>query len=67
MSKVALITGRTSGIGLATVKKFLSEDYKVIAVGVNENDFPQIKKEINNSNLQVMKCDVSNVSVKYFV
>lgn len=67
MSKVALITGGTSGIGLATVKKFLSEDYKVIAVGVNENDFPQIKKEINNSNLQVMKCDVSNVSVKYFV
>lgn len=60
MSKVALITGGTSGIGLATVKKFLSEGYKVIAVGVNENDFPQIKKEINNSNLQVMKCDVSN-------
>lgn len=60
MSKVALITGVTSGIGLATVKKFLSGDYKVIAVGVNENDFPQIKKEINNSNLQVMKCDVSN-------
>lgn len=57
MSKVALITGGTSGIGLATVKKFLSEGYKVIAVGVNENDFPQIKKEINNSNLQVMKCD----------
>lgn len=60
MSKVALITGGTSGIDLATVKKFLSEGYKVIAVGVNENDFPQIKKEINNSNLQVMKCDVSN-------
>lgn len=47
MSKVALITGGTSGIGLATVKKFLSEGYKVIAVGVNENDFPQIKKERN--------------------
>lgn len=60
MSKVALITGGTSGIGLATVMKFLSEGYKVIAVGVNENDFPQIKKEINNSNLQVMNCDVSN-------
>lgn len=60
MSKVALITDGTSGIDLATVKKFLSEGYKVIAVGVNENDFPQIKKEINNSNLQVMKCDVSN-------
>ncbi|WP_340481133.1 SDR family NAD(P)-dependent oxidoreductase [Limosilactobacillus fermentum] len=32
MTKTALVTGGTSGIGLATVKKFLNEGFAVTAL-----------------------------------
>lgn len=36
MTKTALVTGGTSGIGLATVKKFLNEGFAVTALSFND-------------------------------
>lgn len=58
--KVALVTGGTSGIGLATVKKFLKHDYQVIDVGLNEEVFPKLKTELNTDALDLMKCNVAD-------
>jgi NAD(P)-dependent dehydrogenase (short-subunit alcohol dehydrogenase family) len=35
-NKVAIVTGAASGIGAATVKKFLTEGARVMAADVNE-------------------------------
>lgn len=59
--KVALITGGTSGIGLATVNKFLKNDYKVIGVGMNEKEFTEVKSQAPNAkNLELIKCNVAD-------
>lgn len=59
--KVALITGGTSGIGLATTHKFLTEGYKVYAVGMNTKDFDDVKKQENTDKLVVQELDVTDV------
>lgn len=61
MTKVALITGGTSGIGLATVKKFLANDYQVIAVGMDEENFAPLKEQLgDNKPVQFVKCNVAD-------
>jgi NAD(P)-dependent dehydrogenase (short-subunit alcohol dehydrogenase family) len=58
MTKTALITGATSGIGHATLIKFINEKFFVIAVGRNENKLKEIKEAYQNQ-VDVFKCDVS--------
>lgn len=59
MGKIALITGATSGIGEATLKKFIKEKYRVLAVGRNENKLNKLKEEYNDL-IDTFVVDVTN-------
>ena len=47
MNKVVLITGATSGIGLACARKFAANGDKLILTGRNEQRLSEIKKELD--------------------
>ena len=57
--KTAIITGGTSGIGLATVKKFLSQNYNCAVVGRSEKKFRAAN--FNNPNAKFIAADVGIV------
>jgi len=59
--KTAIITGGTSGIGLATAKLFLAENFNCVLVGRNENKFLQIKSELQG-NFEFVSADVGKIS-----
>lgn len=50
MNKIILVTGGTSGIGFATVKKFLEKGNKVVIAGIDklEKIDEAMKKIISN-------------------
>jgi len=58
--KMALITGGTSGIGLATAKAFVSEGAYVFITGRREAELAAAVKEIGR-NVTGMQGDVSNL------
>ena len=47
MNKIVLITGATSGIGLACARKFAANGDKLILIGRNEQRLAEIKKELD--------------------
>lgn len=58
--KVALVTGAASGIGLATVERFLHEGTKVVATDVDEDGLKRLQETRPSSfALTVMPADVS--------
>ncbi len=57
--KVALITGGSSGIGLATAQEFVSEGAHVFITGRRERELAVAVKEIG-SNISGIRADVSN-------
>ncbi len=59
MEKIALITGATSGIGNATLKKFLEEGFFTIAVGRNQSKLNELKSTYYNR-IDIFKADVSD-------
>ena len=59
--KTAIITGGTSGIGLATAKKFLSEKYNCVLVGRSREKFEKIQPELFG-NFKFISADVGEVS-----
>ena len=46
MNKIVLITGATSGIGLACARKFAANSDKLILTGRNEHRLAELKKEL---------------------
>ena len=64
--KVAVITGGTSGIGLATAQRFVSEGAYVFITGRRQSELDaavkQIGKNNNNNNITGVQGDVSNLA-----
>ena len=58
--KVAVITGGSSGIGLATARRFVAEGAFVFITGRRQAELDKAAKEIGK-NVAVVKCDVSKL------
>ena len=58
--KTAIITGGTSGIGLATAKIFLAQKYNCVLVGRSVAKFEKVKSEVEG-NFKYISADVSKV------
>ena len=58
--KIALVTGGTSGIGLATAKRFVSEGAHVFITGRRQTELDAAVKQIDN-NVTGIRGDVSNL------
>ena len=59
--KTAIITGGTSGIGLATAKIFLAHDFNCVLVGRSRERFNKIQSELVG-NFEFISADVGKVS-----
>jgi NAD(P)-dependent dehydrogenase (short-subunit alcohol dehydrogenase family) len=59
--KVAVVTGGSSGIGLATAKAFINAGAIVWITGRNVDNLQKASKEINNPNLKIVVSDTSNL------
>ncbi|WP_153137961.1 SDR family oxidoreductase [Paraburkholderia agricolaris] len=59
-NKSALITGGTSGIGLATARLFIAEGARVAVTGRDETVFERVKAELGENTL-VLKGDVRSI------
>ncbi len=60
--KNVLITGGSSGIGLAIAKKCLSEGALVVITGRNEDKLLHVSKQLNSPFLKTLVWDVSKVA-----
>lgn len=60
MTKVAIITGGTSGIGLATSKKFLQEGFNVVVASRKPENLDQLSKI--GGQVKFVACDISNAT-----
>jgi short-subunit dehydrogenase len=58
MKQVAVITGGSKGIGLALVKKFLEQDFKVFAISRNLGNLDELQNEYSD-NLIYLSADLS--------
>ena len=54
MNKIVLITGATSGIGLACAKKFAENGDQLILTGRNEQRLSEIRKELTDKGVEVL-------------
>jgi NAD(P)-dependent dehydrogenase (short-subunit alcohol dehydrogenase family) len=60
--KIALVTGGTSGIGLATAKKFVAEGAYVFITGRRRANLDEGVKTIGQTNVTAINGDVGNLS-----
>ena len=61
----ALITGGTSGIGLAMAKELLKKNYEVILISRKEGDLDELKKEYSSSHITFWSFDLSKTEECY--
>lgn len=54
MNKIVLITGATSGIGLACARKFAENGDKLILTGRSEQRLSEIRKELTAKGTEVL-------------
>ncbi|MBQ6379821.1 MAG: SDR family oxidoreductase [Prevotella sp.] len=54
MDKIVLITGATSGIGLACARKFAENGDKLILTGRNEHRLAEIRRELTEKGIEVL-------------
>jgi uncharacterized protein len=59
MTKTALITGASSGLGLEFVKLFAKDGYNLVLVARNESKLQELKQTFNNVEVTVIKKDLS--------
>src|SRR5215216_1722497 len=60
--KVAVITGGNSGIGLATVQRFVSDGAYVFITGRRQSELDAAVKQIGKNNVSGVQDDVSNLA-----
>jgi len=60
--KIAVITGGTSGIGLATAQRFVSEGAHVYITGRRQSELDSAVKQIGENNVSGVQGDVSNMA-----
>jgi 3-oxoacyl-[acyl-carrier protein] reductase len=58
-----LVTGGSSGIGLAIAKKCIAEGAEVVITGRNEEKLKLAKEEVNSDRLKVMVWDHGNIVI----
>ena len=61
-NKIAVITGATGGIGLATSTLFLQEGAKVVLVDKNQNELKKAEKNLSSKNARFFQADVTSES-----
>ncbi len=57
--KVAIVTGGASGIGRATVVRFLAEGAHVLATDIDQSALDTLRRTNNNEQLQIHKADIA--------
>ncbi len=62
MNNVVIISGATSGIGMACVYKFAEEGFDLVITGRNEKVLEELQKKIENVRVHYIVADLSDLS-----